>query len=258
MQIYAFDNEGNLQSAHQAHRGHLYTCPECKATVRVRGGRFRQLHFYHPESTLCHLHGKSATHLHIQISLQKMLAPEIILIEQRFPTIGRIADVVWPAQKLIFEVQVSPISAAEVRERNRDYRQAGYRVVWILHDGRFNRPRITPAELQLRSSPHYFTNMNAFGKGFFYDQYAFIHFKRRKHRSSRYPINFKEILPLETKQLPPQLPSERRKWELCFSGDLFHHPSALHTERKNLFSWLSWPLNLYRILFRLLLEKTTY
>ena len=96
MQIYAYDALGNLLPAALAHRGHIYQCPECRSLVRPRGGKFRQHHYYHPERTACHLQGKSLIHLHIQYSLQKMLDPEKTVLEQRFPEISRVADLVWP------------------------------------------------------------------------------------------------------------------------------------------------------------------
>lgn len=257
MQIYAIDSLDQIIHVARACRGKVYTCPECQKPIRLRGGRFRQLHFFHLEPTPCRLHSKSQTHLHIQHALQKMLAPERVLIEHRFPQIGRIADIVWPAQKLIFEVQISPISADEIRARNSDYRKAGYQVIWILHKGRFNRTRVTPAELALRGSPHYFTNINAFGKGFFYDQHATIYLKRRIKRSIPLPISFKRVFPVNMKQLPRQFPEERKKWGISFEGDLFHHPQLCNTSPRASSSWRHILLTPYRIVLHYLLEKTT-
>ena len=256
MQIYALDHNSLSVHARGAKRGTGYTCPECSQEVRIRGGVSRQPHFYHLSATSCIMQGKSLIHLQIQYALQKMLSPEQILLEHRFPQIGRVADVVWPAQKLVFEVQISPISAPEVLARNRDYSKEGYQVVWILHDRRFNRPRITGAERALRYSPHYFTNINAFGKGFFYDQHAHFHFKRRKARSPRFPIHFKQVLPVNPKQLPGHFPDTRKQWPISFKGDLFQQKVQWQAPSKP-----SWTLSLrrfFRSLHYLLLEKTTF
>jgi len=161
---------------------------------------------------------KSQIHFQIQKALKNWLSPSTIMLEQPFPQIKRIADVVWPSKKCIFEVQVSPISAEEVRSRNTDYQSLGYHVIWILHERSFNKKRLTPAEIELRFSPHYFTNFTAFGKGFFYDQAFFIHQKRRIKRSARFPVELS--LPLFGKQMAGQLPFERRSWSLRFAGDL--------------------------------------
>jgi competence protein CoiA len=256
MQIYAYDVQGNLIPVASAHRGSIYRCPECCSSLRVRGGKLRQLHFYHMESSTCRLHGKSSTHLHIQYSLQKMLYPEKILLEHRFPEIGRVADVVWEAQKIIFEVQVSLISSEEVCARMRDYQVMGYQVIWIFHDRHFNNFRLTPAEIQLRCSPHYFTNINAFGKGIFYDQYSLVRHKKRIQRGPRLPLLLNKVLPVNFKQLPRQLPKERQKWPLSFEGDLISRPH-LWTAPRPLARFKSLG-NLPRILLHFFLEKTTY
>ena len=256
MQIYALDHKSRSVHARAAERGISYTCPECSKEVRMRGGLARQPHFYHLFATSCFLQGKSLTHLQIQYALQTMLSPEQTLLEHRFPQIGRVADVVWPAQKMVFEVQVSPIQPTEVLARNRDYAKEGYQVVWILHDRRFNRARLTGAEGALRFSPHYFTNINAFGKGFFYDQYAQIHFKRRKRRSQRFPVRFKLVLPVNPKQLPSHFPDARKRWPFSFEGDLFQQNIYWQPPLKP--SWGALLFRFFRSLHHLLLEKLTY
>lgn len=258
MQIYAFNTQGTLLHVSQANRQAVYLCPECHREVRLRGGSLRRLHFYHPDATNCHLHGKSLTHLHIQYALQKMLTPETIFLEHRFPKIGRIADVVWPSKKLIFEIQVSPISREEVLSRNQDYRQEGYQVIWVLHDHQFNRFHLTDAEAHLRFSPHYFTNINAFGKGIFYDQYSFIRHRRRLKKTPRLPLLFKKVVSTREMQHSRQIPFDRKKWPIFFEGDLCHQGFTPTEDKKNLVSYIKIPLRLYRIILHLLLEKTTY
>jgi len=187
------------------------------------------------------------SHRTIQLALKKALAPQEVWLERSFPSIRRVADVVWPAQKTIFEVQYSPISAKEVQARNRDYQKMGYTVIWILHDRHFNRTYLTPAERCLRSQSHYFTNINAFGHGEIYDQYAHIQWGRRVKRTPRYPISIKELTHL--KSIPRHFPVDRRKWTLSFGGDLFHQNyQPIKVPR----------LRLYRLLFQLVLEKTCH
>ena len=108
-----------------------------------------------------------------------------------------------------------------------DYQSLGYQVIWILHDSHYNRSRLTPAEIQLRSSPHYFTNINTFGKGIFYDQYSFTRHKTRIRRTPRLPLQFKKVLTFNVKQLPRQLPAERKKWPLFFRRRPSQLPSSL-------------------------------
>lgn len=255
MQIYAVNSLGALLNAQHAKRGEVYQCPECHTSVRLRGGHLRQLHFYHLNSTPCKLGGKSLTHLQIQYALQKMLGPDQVFLEHRFPQIGRIADLYWPSQKLVFEIQVSPISADEVKERNHNYCQIGLQVVWILHDRHFNRPRLSPTETYLRYSPHYFTNINALGRGIFYDQYVSTRFKRRLGARRRFPVKFTKITLVGDKQFPRHFPSERKKWNLSFEGDLLQRGFSIE---KSPFPLIQTLIRPYRILFHFLLEKTTY
>jgi len=170
VQLYAYSLNGQVVSAADAKRYTDYNCLECGQTVRMRGGLKRKAHFFHlqPPST-CRQHAKSMTHLQAQLALLKCLPPGAAELEARFDKIDRIADVAWHAEKIVFEVQCSAISAQEVAARNRDYGSTGYDVVWFLHDRRFGRFRPSEAEIFLENSPHYYTNMDDKGAGYFYD-----------------------------------------------------------------------------------------
>ena len=169
--------------------------PQClTGDCRFRGGNSTTLH--DPVATACILQGKSLTHLQIQYALQKMLLPEQTSLEHRFPTIGRIADVIWPAQKWFskYKSLPSPLqkswSATEIMPKQATGLFGSYMTAdsTILVSGE-------PKAALRFSPPHYFTNINASGKGFFYDQYAHFQFKRRIHRTKRFPVSFNELLP---------------------------------------------------------------
>lgn len=183
------------------------------------------------------------SHRTIQHFLKESLAPQEVWLEKSFPQIHRIADVVWPEQNIIFEVQYSPLSAREIQARNRDYEKVGYSVIWILHDRHYNREYLTPAERYLRHHSHFFTNINALGHGEIYDQHAYVRFGRRIKRTPRYPLNLNRCLSL--KQIPRHFPKERRKWKFSFEGDL------LHQEYQPLEQSPFFP---YRALFHILLK----
>jgi competence protein CoiA len=288
MQHYAFDSLGKLIFAKSAERQKDYFCPECQGVVRLRGGLHRQDHFYHLELTPgCRQNGKSAEHLNIQLYFLNVLPEGECFLEYRFPTIRRIADVVWLPNKLIFEIQCSPISAEEILERNRDYLGVGFQVIWIFHDQRFNQTRVSGAEAVLYELPHYFTNIDAEGKGMIYDQFALT---MKGWRYSRLPA-----LPLDLSRINRGMEHsfasclnvvERRlkKFSFYFSGDLvdlaingpFHADmygyleAAMHAEKtikerlnvkqetrlgklERLFSY--YMLRPYRLLLQLLLER---
>ncbi len=183
MHLYALDENGHSIEASIASKQYNYKCMECFGPVRVRSGLIRQPHFFHlerPEN--CRQHGKSLEHLTIQLHLQQALPPGDAILEMRFPSINRIADVAWLSQKLVFEVQCSPISPLEIQERTFQYAKVGYQVVWIFHDQQFNRNRKSGAEGVCRK-PYYYTNMTGEGDGFIYDQ------MKKKFKGVKYPID---------------------------------------------------------------------
>lgn len=283
MQLYGLDPEGKLIHARQAIRRTDYQCLECEQTVRLRGGPQRQPHFYHLDPTpFCRQHQKGAVHLQVQSYFLQHLPTGDCQLECSFPSIGRIADVAWHSQKMIFEIQCSPISAEEVLARNRDYQQMGWQVIWILHDQRYNQFRLSAAELALRSSPHFFTNMDHLGSGIIYDQFDICDRGLRLKRLSPLAIDIcKPVLKQFTRDWKCclKLAKERiASWNLFFSGDLItsimqspeeaYWDQAIEIEKLfypslKPFRWHQMPIRLwqravarpYQIFFRFLLER---
>lgn len=228
MQLFAYDKDLRLIAANQALRQHDYFCLECRKVVHKRGGIHRQDHFYHIEPVRsCRQNGKSLTHLQIQLTIQQLLTEKQAAMEYRFEKIGRIADVAWLSQKIVFEIQCSPITAEEVVSRNRDYASIGYQVIWVLHDTRFNQQKLTAAELILFDLPHYFTNIDDDGKGIIYDQYAVISKGMRYQTFSPMPINVikRKAIPhyLKNVKLPALLNNRAKKHSHYFEEDLIDH-----------------------------------
>lgn len=171
MQLFAKDQEGNFVAAGQAARQCDYVCGECGGVVRVRQGRQRRVHFFHLQhNRLCRQSGKSETHWQVQYHLLHRLPLGEAHLEYRFAAINRIADLYWEPQRLVFEVQCSPMDPEEMIARNRDYASVGLRVIWILHDSLYNKEKMSPIESALQHHPHYYTSINAQGKGIIYDQ----------------------------------------------------------------------------------------
>lgn len=221
MQLFALDNEGHLVFAEKANKHQDYFCLECQQIVRLRGGYHRHTHFYHLSATYhCRQNGKSMAHLQTQFFIQGLLPDGECGLECRFDAINRIADVVWWPKKIIFEIQCSPISAAEVVQRNRDYQSEGYQVVWILHEKKFNKFRLTAAEDLLQDFPHYFTNIDLYGIGKIYDQYSLILDGMRKRSLPELEVDVrqpKEIVKGEPKH--SSLILRRYQWPIHFEGD---------------------------------------
>ena len=226
MQLYALDEQGQLTSARNAKKQIDYCCLECHQTIRLRRGPQRQPHFYHLDPTpFCRQHQKGAIHIQLQSYFFQQLPSCDCQLELSFPSIRRIADVAWFSEKIVFEIQYSPISAEEVLARTRDYRSLGWEVVWILHDHRYNQIRLSAAENALRSSPHFFTNFNRFGEGIIYDQFDLCDHSFRLHRLPPLPVaavqmvrNLKSSVKMNYSLR--KLEDRVRDWPLSFEGDL--------------------------------------
>lgn len=217
MQLYALDEQKRIIAATKAERQADYFCLECGATIRLRSGPHRQAHFFHLFSVeQCRQNGKSLAHLQAQRRLEQLLGPDQCRLEQRFSPINRIADVVWEPMRIVFEVQCSGISAEEVQQRNRDYQRMGYRVVWLLHDNQFNRYKVSAAEMSLRHSPHYFTNINAEGEGDIYDQFDIVTNGLRSHRLPKLRVDLAAPVRFEN-DTTPKLRLVEKRLE-CFPG----------------------------------------
>lgn len=280
MQLYALDSQQRLVFAEKAIKQQDYICLECQKVVRRRGGMHRHDHFYHlAPSQTCRQNGKSMIHLQIQSHLQQLLPYNECILEQRFPAINRIADVVWQSQKLVFEIQCSPISAAELQARNQDYLSQGYQVVWLLHDKRYNQWRLSAAEQSVRTGPYYFTTIDEAGRIIFYDQFDIIEKGIRKKVLGPLEITISQPLRISestTQQLSaphPQILMERlSKWPIHFSGDLIDtsidpdYLNKIHEAEKEFTSAkpaaISWwrqlirtPIHLYKLCLQILLER---
>lgn len=225
MQLFALTQEGKRILASMAEKHHDYSCIECDGRVRLRGGIHRKNHFYHLQPNKnCRLNGKGIIHLLIQQQLFERLPSNECSLELNFPSIKRIADVAWVPHKIIFEIQCSPISAEEVKQRNRDYKSLGWEVVWILHDRRFNQYRLSGAEEVLSFKPHYFTNINREGEGCIYDQFALIQQGRRLHKLPNLPVDVISYQTTQSQKISRsylKLVNHRLKhWPLFCKGDL--------------------------------------
>lgn len=217
MQLIALENGSPVYAA-RGIRGKNYLCPECKAVVRLRSGPSRQIHFYHlSRPQKCRQHEKSVEHIQLQLALHALLPHS--KLECPFPSIGRIADVAWHAQKCVFEIQCSPIPLEEAKARNADYKKAGYQVIWILHDKRFNRKNVSAAEHYLRTTPCYYGNSRVI-----YDQFEIIKWGRRPFKGPPLAVSINTPLaaPSLDIPLPDAILTRVESWKFYMPGDLFH------------------------------------
>lgn len=207
MQIFGLNEEGEAIEAAFAYKQIDYTCIECGSPLRVRRGAYQIPHFYHYQSEKpCSQKKKGLVHLKIQLDLQNRMGAKM---EVPFPQIKRIADIVWDAHKIVFEIQISPISPEEVAKRIFDYQSQGYQVVWLLYDKTFNQDRVSLAENYLKNQhTHYYTNGSIY-----YDQLSLVRKNCRLNRLMKKKIN------IESPHVP-KFPRFNREWKLSFEGDL--------------------------------------
>ena len=252
MQLFAKKLSGERIFVISAEKQQDYFCEECGGILHVRSGAHRQPHFYHlSPPTICLQHTKSLEHIQTQLYLQKQRAEGEILLEHPFPSIGRIADAAWIPYKCVFEIQCSPISTLEVQERTSDYAKEGWQVIWLLHEKRFNRSqRASRLDPVFQTIPHYFTNINASGQGFLYDQFSLWQEGWRTHKLHPLPFLLSPPIPVPSFPLSSLnfLQKRQSSWTLFLSGDLFTlswqtPPSpylqlALRLEKKLLQSWM--------------------
>ena len=107
MPLYAHNQFKQIVLSLHADKTQSYRCIECGEELRLRYSERIRAHFYHIKPRLsCFFASKSLEHIHAQWHLSDQLP---LKLEKRFPSINRIADCVWEEEKIIFEIQCSPI-----------------------------------------------------------------------------------------------------------------------------------------------------
>ena len=221
MALFANDGEDAV-SAWDAGAEKPYWCLECGASLRLRRGKLKFPHFYHiAASPSCRLYSKSERHLLIQLAIQRKLPRGEAQLEKPFPSIRRIADVVWEAQKIVFEIQCSPISEHEAKERTIEYNSLGYEVVWILDERLFNKRHLSRAEHFIRTHSGYFVGK---GNSFtIYDQLEIFQNLQRVKKGEKIPIDLSMVSPVlqvdSSRLVPSQIRERIRCCKYSFGND---------------------------------------
>jgi competence protein CoiA len=226
MAFFALDEEESV-SSWDADPRKIYRCIECAAPVKVRRGKTRIPHFYHLRNApSCRLYSKSEDHLLLQLQIQKLLPKGKALMEQPIPSINRVSDLLWEEKKIAFEIQCSTLLEAEAEARMREYKSAGYDVVWILDDRVFNKRLLRPAEEFLRRRLCFFASFNRMALSLFYDQFEIFQRHQRVKKGTRITIDLQNVYTPSQPKWPPQLPLQiERRIENCsrfFARDLLH------------------------------------
>jgi competence protein CoiA len=251
VQLFAKGLNESCISAEEALKGVDYSCIECNSIVRLRGGSKKQLHFFHLQAQqACSLHGKSMEHLQTQLYFQKMIGEENCFLEFPRKEIGRIADILWEKEKIVFEVQCSYILAEEIAQRNRDWLLLGYRVVWILHLRRYGKTKQSEAEKYLEGKPHYYTDMDQNQLGDVFDQEFFYLKGYLLHKTAPSKIEVASIFRDKKSAFRPL-------WPFYFKGDFidtnYTPPFIERMKKKNIYDLIK---KKYIFLLDILLKNT--
>jgi competence protein CoiA len=206
MALYAVEDDDLIYAGH-AESGKVYWCLDCFGPVKRRRGKLHFYHFYHTAaSPKCRLYSKTEDHLLAQLQIQKQFPAGVLQMERPFIKINRVADLLWESEKIVFEIQCSPMTDKEAEMRIRDYRSQGYEVVWLLDDKRYNKRVIRPAEDYLRRHSTYYLTIRAGLDSECYDQFEVFASGRRVRKGKRLRLDLEKI---------------RRMPKIAFNADLF-------------------------------------
>lgn len=223
MQLYGLDANNLPVYALNAKRQVDYECPECRGIIRLREGEIRESHFYHinPPAS-CRQNGKSLTHLNVQNQIASQIPDGECVLEKIFPEINRIADLYWEKERIVFEVQCSPMSKAEMLQRTKSYRSIGCEIVWILHERNYNRFRMSALEQAIAPITHYFSDMTPGGEGIIYDQWSLTKNGCRAKSLPKMEVQFGKPCRNKTEKTlsTPFFQLRQTAWSLYFEGDL--------------------------------------
>jgi competence protein CoiA len=266
MPLYALNDENRLIAADDADPWRLYRCVECLTPVRKRAGPQRRSHFYHLQRVRsCRLHSDRQDHLILQTDLQKQ--NPALEIERPFEKILRIADLCWEEQKLIFEIQCSPIAPPEAERRSKDYREEGYDLIWLLDDRLYNRRALRPSETTMRRSGGYYVSLKGSA---IYDQFEVLGPRSRLAKGPSLPIDLRRPHPLISRPAALTNELQKRQTQRYFCGDLFDraqrypgylqklidHEELILAERAKTRSFIHWMRKGFYIALEYLLRRS--
>lgn len=126
----AKDENGNLVEIDEVRPNKKYFCPCCGAELVVKRGDIRVHHFSHRSLSDCDSFYEPMTKWHLDWQRRFPKQCREVVVRNN----GEIhrADVLLRNLKLVIEFQHSPISTTEILKRNRFYKEAGYKIIWIF------------------------------------------------------------------------------------------------------------------------------
>lgn len=116
-------------------RGKEYFCVECGQRKYYTHGEIMKPHFRNCSDSNCKCTPESNLHKTIKLIIEKHFGSDRVSIEYSSHNItkdiNRRADVFLHDVNVVFEIQVSPITREEYKQRTIDWNNCGCEVVWI-------------------------------------------------------------------------------------------------------------------------------
>ena len=125
---YAIDKLGNRVYVEDANKTDVYFCPICNGKLRVREGNVNVKHFAHIKKECFDNWNYDMSEWHYNMQLRFPEEQREVVV--KYGGVMHRADILY--KDMIIEFQHSPISLDEIRERNRFYTNAGYKVAWVF------------------------------------------------------------------------------------------------------------------------------
>lgn len=135
--IYALNDQNEKINASIAEKGKIYYCPNLDCGNReliLKKGHIRIPHFAHKSQKDCSSEPESEAHILCKSFFQSLLDLDKQFVEY-YGIEGVRPDVLY--DQFALEIQCSPITANEVKRRNKIYKENGYMPIWIFLEDEF-------------------------------------------------------------------------------------------------------------------------
>ena len=194
-----------------------FFCPACGSELRIRKGLKRIHHFAHLPEKVCRYKGESQLHLRIKKQIYFSLLQELgekvknVSVEKMIGSIRPDVLVEGFKKNIGIEIQVTPLTPAELIRRTNAYYQQKIHVLWVLpfsvprffasDDGEFHPVRLKAFELMLFYLNYkglvFWDDTEKLSEGFIHVKFTDIWQKP----SSFYSIDWSSIIEFNPKKL---------------------------------------------------------
>lgn len=123
-----------------------FWCLSCQERVILKSGPIKVRHFAHHKQTNCLLNYERESREHLELKAKlfsSLVLYQSVYVEKALQELGQVADLLVN-ERLILEVQCSPLSISKLFKRSDAYYKAGYHVIWLLGEKLWVRDKLKP------------------------------------------------------------------------------------------------------------------